>query len=533
MVHFLLNVSLAAVPFCVSSLLSNSYELPRWLLAGLLLVLLLLSQLFTRKSIVLPILPQKFLLLVGLVIFAQICNIYLLNNLVFGDYFYYIAILFGFSFFFLQDVGGRGCSVYLNYAWSLLFSCILISVIGFLQLSGFPVLEKLVGARNEGVAATFGNVNYTAQFLGVCILFFLYAQANVSSKRSSNFFVVGIIVAITYFSFLNTRSVIIGLVLSLGWLYLRNNILTRRVLVKLIFGALILIPLSHRLVQMGAREFMTDERVKSAHIRLDMWMGTLKMIADHPLGVGIRNFNFSFVPYRQFVNLQVEDKESILNPHNEFLSIAAESGLPIAFAILACVTWFFSRFFRGKKFASENSREYDFLIAIAIFLFVESLLQFPFDGAWPVIIFSFLLAGVLNSWGFKQDKEGSILRLAFLLISAFIANHLTSYHLASAATKRSSILEKARFACDERPQDWFGCHRYAQALVKQGKSEEAEVVLLEEIKKQKYNWFAIGLLGEIYHNTGRQQAGCDLYKKIDAWFNGKSRVHDFIHDKCK
>lgn len=84
------------------------------------------------------------------------------------------------------------------------------------------------------------------------------------------------------------------------------------------------------------RFLATDDGIGS---RANIWNDTLDMIADHPLGIGLRNFDTVFPIYNSFGMPGIK----YLHAHNDYLQLLAEAGWP---AFVALTGGFF--FFLGK-----------------------------------------------------------------------------------------------------------------------------------------------------------------------------------------
>jgi hypothetical protein len=224
----------------------------------------------------------------------------------------------------------------------------------------------------------------------------------------------------------------------------------------------------------------------------------------------------------------VGENEVISSPHNEFLSIAAQSGLPVALLIFYACYWLFTRFARSKAFALERPGVYDLLIGLSLLFFVEALFQFPFDGQWSIVVFSMLVSGLASVvFGVKEAKL-LIMRTVGLCVAIFGLYALLVWYKASTTHN----LEDLRLACEARPQDWFRCKHLAEELYKSGNLDEAESLLKAQLKSSPNNWLVMGVLGELYMNSGKEQKGCEILRKIDVMFNQKSRAHDFIGTYC-
>ncbi|MGC8625512.1 MAG: O-antigen ligase family protein [Phycisphaerae bacterium] len=71
--------------------------------------------------------------------------------------------------------------------------------------------------------------------------------------------------------------------------------------------------------------------------RWDYWTGAVRMIQKHPVtGVGLNNFGYYYTQYKP-----PRAPEDVKDPHNMFIRIAAEAGLPAAIGFVALVLWGF------------------------------------------------------------------------------------------------------------------------------------------------------------------------------------------------
>ena len=535
--HILLNLALFLVPLIFSTMISTPFELAKWLSAGCILAAMCLVHVFSLSTLKLPAVPRRGVVLILAVIVCQTIGISIHNRFVLNDYIYYLFVLFGYGFFFYNDFLRAGFYVLGVYAKTLLLGSVFIAVIGLSQVWGLKPLHQIMGLGDfEGVASTLGNINYAGQYIGLCVLFFIFGNATSESKVLRWLYFAGIVVSLTYFSFLNTRSIIVGLTSAVSWFVWRGHLLTKTRFVQLVVATTAVITLSHSLGRVTqAREprgVVGASRQESANIRLDMWAGTARMILDHPLGVGVGNFNFPFVPYRQWAQVSISDNELIASPHNEFLSIAAQSGLPAALMIFFAGFWLLLRFYQARTFAVECTGVYDLFIGLSILFFVEAFFQFPFDGQWSVVVFSMMVAGVSSAVFGSLPTSSKFTGPLALCLAMFALYTAFTWYRSSSAVFQSFDIRNAKLACEARPQDWVACSRYAERLYNIGDIEKMEVLLVRELKRQPNNWLAMGMLAEMSMNNGKEANGCELLRQIDKLYNQKSRAHDFVGAHC-
>jgi O-antigen ligase len=139
----------------------------------------------------------------------------------------------------------------------------------------------------------------------------------------------------------------------------------------------------------------------SASVRLKMWRETIPLILKNPLfGIGADNWKFT--------NLADEGNWMNERPHNDFLWIAAEHGIP-ALAIYLAI--FILSFGMGVRLLSQGSLNerlkawlfFSGLISYSIFAFFN----FPKERIEHQVYFALFQAGILFFYG-KQTPKSSM-----------------------------------------------------------------------------------------------------------------------------
>ncbi|MCA9220837.1 MAG: O-antigen ligase family protein, partial [Planctomycetales bacterium] len=132
----------------------------------------------------------------------------------------------------------------------------------------------------------------------------------------------------------------------------------------------------------GLDRLVLSEAPKSLLYRWEYWQATMSMIADHPwFGIGPGSFQEHYTAYKL-----PQSSETILEPHNFVLEIAAIAGLPalVAFAaVLFVAGW---RIVRGRassdlhspaKLSPANSASRGSLLAVVVGASVGGLMTSP------------------------------------------------------------------------------------------------------------------------------------------------------------
>lgn len=137
--------------------------------------------------------------------------------------------------------------------------------------------------------------------------------------------------------------------------------------------------------------------------RKEMWEKTLRMIHDHPFGVGYDAF-YRVFPYYRTPSLAAIEKRlaSVSKSHNKTLEITVNTG----FLGLFCNVWFFATvFFTFIRYAKRlKDKTHQFLMTGILGAFAGYLVQaqFNFDGmTLSLMLWTFLGIGVIMGGQWK------------------------------------------------------------------------------------------------------------------------------------
>lgn len=299
--------------------------------------------------------------------------------------------------------------------------------------------QKLRGIAGVGIT---GNWNWNAMFLLITAPFAVLLIFRSLHRKGTMVPVLCSlpIVGITLFLFYKngSRAAMLGLVTGLFLFACLSLKPQKRRVLLLVSGILFAAGIALLTSRYSAKidSFMAGE------IRPAIWESTLRLIGDHPLGVGAESFEDRYIPYKTadyFLHKFASPRT--IHPHNEFLNIAALLGIP---ALLAwCFLTFkgMYRFLRGYRSASVELKIIFFcLIAMLVhsmldlifFSWPQDMLGFAFAGifwapcmlvgeprlkfrcipriAGGIAVAGVLLSGILNfraTWNFEQSLEAS------------------------------------------------------------------------------------------------------------------------------
>lgn len=268
--------------------------------------------------------------------------------------------------------------------------------------------------------------------------------------------------------------------------------------------------------------FTSDEGSSSLTERSQFWRQSMTLIAEKPL-LGWGPYSFRFVqPQLQTVVLATAD-----HPHNVFLKLAVERGIPAAFLLLLLILIIGSDGVRRMVHARESSRSADANVALALLValggvLAHNLIDFnlQFVGiALPCVLLSCCLVRPLESgagrrWGARRYIEGIVVVL-LLVVAVRESVYLTLSSLGRRYQVRgdtSSAQHYYALAHDE----WFERDMllsHASLLHEDKKDAQARTLLQESISRNPYDGRTWTMLGDV----GKAQGDRD------------EAVRDYIH----
>lgn len=324
--------------------------------------------------------------------------------------------------------------------WAAVLTGAAVAVIGMLQYHGLAFLDIPASVQPS---ATFANRNLAAEYL-ICVVpvaLWLFADARTQRAVLSAGFSMSLMT--TFLVYTRTRGAwlgIIGAVLTAAVLLVLRPALRhqfaedfkdliwgpkRRWL--LLFAALTLtlsaLPPHGSLLGGGPAkgdvtstlssiiqvpDTATPQKDNNVWERLTLWRGTLRLIADHPvLGVGPGGWIRAYPPYDGGGTVTAGGYNR--RPHNDYLWIAAESGL----LGLGAYLWFLAavllQLFRLAQSADIRIRSASFAFGLSLLsLLIAAFFGFPREQPYTTL-FPFLLFGAIAAMAVPTDPQASVL----------------------------------------------------------------------------------------------------------------------------
>ncbi len=192
----------------------------------------------------------------------------------------------------------------------------------------------------------------------------------------------------------------------------------RRIIIALIPLALVTAPIVWDLVNFETGQIHIEGYTGTTERGL-IWRETLDMIQEEPvLGVGPAGWKYEMMNrgvtgYSEWFGLRL-----FTRPHNDFLWIAAESGIPAALAYLGVLVFLFhATINRARKVDGAQQRNRYYLLAAGVLIWIViSNLNFPLERVDHLIVFAVYPALIFN--GQPQSSKFAVgLRLGIGLIS--------------------------------------------------------------------------------------------------------------------
>ncbi len=398
-----------------------------------------------------------------------------------------------------------------------------------------------LAARREA-PAFFGNANLAAQFLGFALLVLAFTPAGLERGRLPLAIrgLLGLASGV-YLCVLGTRSVALGLAAAaLAHVLMRPQ--TRRLAAtRLPAGALAVVALAAVAAPIPGR----DERHKgeSGAARLAVWGATLHLIWDHPFGVGAGNFADAFLRYQAQGTEPPREAELYQTPHNEYLRVIAEDGIPVGTMAAILVA---SLLVRLRRHTSLDRRDESLALLgpTVAFLGIECLFQFPLmvaTGATMTALMAGLALAAVEpprgpqeqplpaalAWGASAWPVAITVTAAAMLVA--LGRVVSSDYVSATGAGR---LEAQERACRLGPRNLPACVTAAWLRAGSGDTQGARSQLERVLGRAPHYPPALKMLGELALQEGKAAEGCRILSRYDALFVGRSSVREWLRRHC-
>ena len=514
-------------PFVVFHGFFDSYTIIKWVFILYSANLSILMFLFKTKSLILPKLSRLSLYIIALIVCFLLFNSYLHDVSLFSYENTRRFLFWGIAIFFLNLFWAEKEEAFHKIEKAI---CITLTVFLFLSLSQYIFRPHIPPYL------TFGNINLAAEFVGFLLIFPFGALTRLwrESKKSIPLNLLSA-ASISYLYLTHCRSTYIGVFIIISAAFYLYKAPFKEVL-KILTTAIIITIFIKGLVPWLYPEIYPEINLlpplKGFSSRGLLYIDTLKMIIENPLGVGVGRYEFASLPYLANIYPQHNETMIFLSPHNEFLHYLVEDGviLSLLFLLLTCSVIYF--YWNDVKRIFMNYPEF---IYFSIFLFVQSLFQFPLIESLPFFLtammigyfFSFLKKDCLT-YNLKHISRLTLIGVNFLAFMIFTVSFLSKY--ISYNFPNDQNLNK--MACSFGNRDWFACLNVASTYINKGDYDKAESYALRTLTWQPLNYQGMKILGFVRLYQGNTKKACELFKKYDSFFQNKTTLHELIAKKC-
>lgn len=428
----------------------------------------------------------------------------------------------------------------------------LVAAFGLAQVVGGQPFPSLTAGDQR--SASFGNANLAAQFVGLAVVLVLAGVGATPGRPGlARAREAAAAAGLAYLYFLSCRSAFLALAAAVVLLRVEGR-LTSRALVRTAGAAalavLLLLHLGPLIGRPPLDPFSAEvlaNKALSTQMRLAVWGGTLRLVQDHPLGVGAGNFGDAFIPYQ--LGLPIVARRSLLfrTPHNEYLRVLAEEGLPFALLSAALLSLLVRRRPLDAPGAGGEPTRAAWALARAgaAFLAVEACFQFPLGTAFGCLTTAVLTGlglACLEGPGGQPEGSGSPMadprrgwrwRAGATLVAAAAAVVLGAV-VASELLFVSRPLDVAaqETACALNPRNLPACVTAAWLHARGGDRGLARERLVTVLRRSPYYHPAILMLGDVADLDGDREGACLYLWIYDELFRGRSVAHERVQAVC-
>ncbi|MFK7809345.1 MAG: O-antigen ligase family protein [Saprospiraceae bacterium] len=270
---------------------------------------------------------------------------------------------------------------------------------------GYIIYNVFLKIEHGRQAGFIDNPNYAALGL-VAVMSYLMIRLNFDRKFWIRFSLVGVLLAMLYvFIITGSRAGLVLFGVSLILLFLFSSL--RRKLMLLIIGIVVvfqLMAIGSKYLYFGGSLVLINRinnklDSETEDVRFVIWRGIFRTLEDRSYwGMGIGQFKNNFAKnYSEESNkliLEIVNRGYYLSPHNDYLAILADYGLPALLSYLLFL--FFSirvvwRRLIYPKEDSEDSRflnQYSFIILLCLAVYGMTAESFQHQLYWFLLMFS-------------------------------------------------------------------------------------------------------------------------------------------------
>ncbi|MBX9621407.1 MAG: O-antigen ligase family protein [Alphaproteobacteria bacterium] len=336
--------------------------------------------------------------------------------------------------------------------------------------------------------------------------------------------------SISYVYLTSSRSTYIVIIL-MSFFFVFLNIRHIKEIIKIIMMVFIIIGLIILIKYLYPSPPPDLALLKDFSARWALYINTLKMVVDIPLGVGVGQYEFASLPYLGEIFPRFNETRIFHSPHNEFLRYLSEDGVIICLLFLLLGSSLVYAFWKKIRNAFQ---EYAGFLYFSIVLFIQSLFQFPLLEPYPYYLTSLLIGYFfavakveVKIYALSGLSKTILFILNFLALTVFVlyfSSQYVTFHLS-----KNEMLNK--FAC-HAGRSWFACLNVSSYYLHQGDLDQAERYTRKILEWQPLNFQGMKSLGFILLYQGERRKACNLFKEFNSFFQDESSLKKVISYEC-
>jgi O-antigen ligase len=285
---------------------------------------------------------------------------------------------------------------------------------------------------------------------------------------------------------------------------------------------------------------ITDNSNSTTSVRLEYWKHASDVVKKNPfLGVGVGNWKLYTTTY---TNTLLDDNIFSKHPHNDFIEIAGETGIPNG--IVYFLIFVFAFFITIRSLFSRRDHDSK-LLSLILFIslcgyFIDAFFNFPLERPHMQILFAFLLATIITSFLSEIEEKDSNTNkakgLASILIIILVSGlSLYVHYTIFKSMKSQFIIDNDLNSVDNLP-DALPQYKYDQ--VKQmfpsfpNIAENSETIGYKEAKylqKEKRYDEAIKILDSVHKFS--PNTAYDYYLKCNIYQDLRKQDSAYVYSK--
>jgi O-antigen ligase len=417
--------------------------------------------------------------------------------------------------------------------------------IGAKTLRGEHVLRRV-----NFVSGGFGNKNLLSSILFLCLPFFFLGMRE---KRLLKIITgVALVLALFIIIVIRTRIVLVATLVFFGIIacyYLRDYLkrkfwpfvgsaVAATVLILFVFNPFGAANKKFAATDNVAKYFSRLLNTDTFRERLLFWKNSLEMFRDHPLGVGLGNWQIHFPKYglQKFNSFPIENGlYTLQRPHNDFLWSLCETGILgfVAFAgIFGILIYQSARLIKTATDERER-RKFIYLFSGIIGFVAIAFFDFPMERIEHQVVLVMLFALVIHHYGTKT-ADNFTLSIKKKIVGYFVVlgicfSFTVAYKRLAAekdvfkmyAIRKNSNVDEivslvdhaqgAFYKIDSKttPLEWFK----GVAIFSREQYADAEIAFEKAYALTPYDIHVINNLASCYEINGKRNEALAMYNK--------------------